>query len=53
MRRYMEVLLAGLCFAFFILMLEVVVINSVLNCQTWDKSQWTEESSCFLFGLEQ
>ncbi len=53
MRRYMNLLLAGLMFFIFIMMIEVTVINLILNCQTWDKSQWTEESSCFLFGLEQ
>ena len=39
-----------------IIVVETIVVNYLLNCQTWDRTLWTPTSSCItpleLLGIE-
>lgn len=55
MKKYRDTFFALVFMLGFILLFEFIVINSVLNCQTWDSTYWDETNSCLtipqMFGL--
>lgn len=56
MRTVLELLAKFAVCLVFIMVFEVILVNYLLNCQTWDRSLWTPSSSCVtpleLLGIE-
>ncbi len=44
-----NILLAIVMGAGFLMMIEFVILNMIMGCQTWDRTLWTETSSCVTF----
>lgn len=46
MNKLASIMVWTMIAASLIFFVEFLVINLILNCQTWDATYWTETSSC-------
>ena len=46
MKRLIEISVGFVMALFMAFLIAFVLINFMLNCQSWDESYWTETSSC-------